>query len=130
AKAEALGEQHPSGSRDGKQACRSSRYRAGRDVDADGRANGGGRQGARRVRRLSGAPVVATPNTLGRLTGPPPGPQVLKSWSPSNTAGKYFCPRNNSVDGFPLPLGHSRIEVQAWLGCDQCLLLREADIRL
>src|SRR5262249_51386932 len=40
----------------------------------------GGGQGARGVRRLSGAPLVATPNTLGRLTGPPPwatGSEIL-----------------------------------------------------
>src|SRR5262249_44076491 len=57
------------GSGHGRQACRPSHYRTRRDVDADVRADGGGGQGPRRVRLVSGAAMVATPGRLNRLTG-------------------------------------------------------------
>jgi hypothetical protein len=45
----------------------------------------------------------------GREPAATPGPQLLKSWSPANTAAKFFSPRNNSVDGFALPAPRSSI---------------------
>src|SRR5258707_15693187 len=57
AKAEAFGEQ-----------CRQEAEVASKRVDHDGRADRGRRQSARRVRRLSGAAMVATHSALRRLT--------------------------------------------------------------
>jgi hypothetical protein len=45
-----------------------------------------------------------------RAGDPSSGPQLPKSGASTNARGKYFLARNNSVDGFALPLGHSRLE--------------------
>ena len=65
-----------------------------------------------------------------RAGDPPSGPQLSEIWAPHTPPPPKILPRNNSVDGFAPPLGHSRIESnELGHGCNQCLLPRAADMR-